>query len=92
MTANPTLRERSMLSLPALIVLAVIGFTTMLTETIPAGLLGDIGGALDSSDLVTGQLLTAYAAASMLAAIPLTTLTRTWARNPGGGSGGASGG
>ncbi|MGK2865177.1 MAG: MFS transporter [Mycobacterium sp.] len=82
MTANPTLRERSTLPLPALIVLAVIGFTTMLTETIPAGLLGDIGGALDASDSVTGQLLTAYAAASMLAAIPLTTLTRTWARKP----------
>lgn len=83
MTATTrTTNERSTLPLPALIVLSVIGFTTMLTETIPAGLLGDVGAALQTSDSVTGQLLTLYAAASMLAAIPLTTLTRSLPRKP----------
>ncbi|CAA0130416.1 Purine ribonucleoside efflux pump NepI [Mycolicibacterium vanbaalenii] len=74
--------EKSTFPLPALVVLSVVGFTTMLTETIPAGLLGDIGAALDTSDSVTGQLLTLYATASMLAAIPLTTFTRSWPRKP----------
>lgn len=82
MTTTRTPTQRDTLPLPALIVLSVIGFTTMLTETIPAGLLSDIGLALDTSDSLTGQLLTAYAVASMVAAIPLTTLTRSWPRKP----------
>lgn len=83
MTATThTTEEKHTLPLPALVVLSVIGFTTMLTETIPAGLLGDVGSALSTSDSITGQLLTLYATASMLAAIPLTTLTRSWPRKP----------
>lgn len=58
-----------------LVLLAAAGFLTMLTETIPAGLLPAIGRSLDAGDAATGQLLTAYAGASMLAAIPLVVAT-----------------
>ncbi|UWF78419.1 MULTISPECIES: MFS transporter [Microbacterium] len=58
-----------------LVLLAAAGFLTMLTETIPAGLLPAIGRSLDAGDAATGQLLTAYAGASMLAAIPLVAAT-----------------
>lgn len=58
-----------------LVLLAIAGFLTMLTETIPAGLLPAIGDGLRVDDSVTGQLLTAYAGASMVAAIPLVAAT-----------------
>lgn len=82
MTSLRIAPQRTTLPLLPLVTLSVIGFATMLTETIPAGLLGDIGGSLHTSDSATGQLLTVYAAASMVAAIPLTTLTRAMPRKP----------
>jgi len=48
----------------------------VLAETIPAGLLPQIATGLHASETQAGQLLTVYAAGSMLAAIPLTALTR----------------
>lgn len=65
-----------------LVLLAAAGFLTMLTETVPAGLLPDIGGSLGSDDSLTGQLLTAYAGASMIAAIPLVAVTARVPRKP----------
>ena len=65
-----------------LLALAVAGFVTVLTETVPAGLLPQISNGLDVSQAATGQLVTVYAAGSMLAAIPLTALTRRWPRRP----------
>ncbi|MCZ4101056.1 MFS transporter [Streptomyces sp. H39-C1] len=66
----------------ALVALAVAAFITMLTETVPAGLLPQIGDGLDVSQATAGQLVTVYAAGSMLAAIPLTALTRSRPRRP----------
>jgi predicted MFS family arabinose efflux permease len=66
----------------ALLALAVTGFVTVLTETIPAGLLPQISDGLDVPQATAGQLVTVYAAGSMLAAIPLTALTRRWPRRP----------
>ncbi len=60
----------------ALLALAAAGFLTVLAETIPAGLLPQIATGLHASETQAGQLLTVYAAGSMLAAIPLTALTR----------------
>lgn len=66
---------KTALPLGQLVLLAAAGFLTMLTETVPAGLLPGIGRDLGVSDATTGQLLTAYAGASMIAAIPLVAAT-----------------
>jgi predicted MFS family arabinose efflux permease len=64
----------------ALLALAMTGFICILTETIPAGLLPEISAGLHISPSLAGQMVTAYAAGSLLAAIPLTIITRTWSR------------
>jgi predicted MFS family arabinose efflux permease len=73
---------RQRLPLGGLLALAAAAFLTMLTETIPAGLLPQIADGLDVSVVRTGQLLTVYTVGSMLAAIPLTALTRGLPRRP----------
>ncbi|WP_280119022.1 MFS transporter [Streptomyces albofaciens] len=75
-------RKRGTFPLGGLLALATAGFLTMLTETVPAGLLGDVGRGLDVSEAQAGQLLTVYAAGSVIAAIPLTSLTRGLPRRP----------
>ncbi|KGT93013.1 MFS transporter [Erwinia typographi] len=72
--------EAQRLPVFALLALAMTGFICILTETIPAGLLPEISSGLAVSPSLAGQLVTAYAAGSLLAAIPLTLLTRTWSR------------
>ena len=74
--------DRSALPLAGLLALAAAGFLTMLTETVPAGLLSSIGSGLGVSSARAGQLLTVYSLGSMLAAIPLTALTRRLPRRP----------
>ncbi len=64
----------------ALLALAMTGFICILTETLPAGLLPQIGQGLSVSPSHAGQMVTAYAAGSLLAAIPLTIATRGWRR------------
>ena len=58
------------------------GFVAILTETLPAGLLPQISAGLGVSDALAGQLVTAYAAGSLTAAIPLTAATQGWRRRP----------
>lgn len=65
-----------------LLALTMTGFICILTETIPAGLLLQIGEGLGVSEALAGQLVTLYALGSLLAAIPLTTVTRGWRRRP----------
>jgi predicted MFS family arabinose efflux permease len=65
-----------------LIALAISGFICILTETIPAGLLIQISNSLGVSESLAGQLVTAYALGSLIAAIPLTTATQGWHRKP----------
>ncbi|WP_196599214.1 MFS transporter, partial [Pectinatus frisingensis] len=55
-------------------------FTAIMTETLPAGLLPQIGKSLEISESLTGQLVTLYAIGSLVAAIPLITITRSWRR------------
>ncbi len=64
----------------SLLALAASCFIVILTETLPAGLLLPISIALKISEAMTGQLVTAYAAGSLVAAIPLSIATRTWDR------------
>lgn len=73
-------RESHTLPVFALLALAMTGFICILTETIPAGLLPQISAGLNIAPSLSGQLVTAYAAGSLLAAIPLTLLTRSWPR------------
>lgn len=63
-----------------LFALAAAGFITILTEALPAGLLSQMSSGLEVSESYVGQLVTIYAIGSLLAAIPLTTLTRSWKR------------
>jgi predicted MFS family arabinose efflux permease len=68
--------------LAGLLALAMAGFICILTETLPAGLLPQIGEGLGVSEALAGQLVTLYAIGSLLAAIPVTTATRGWRRKP----------
>ncbi|MGN8115734.1 MFS transporter [Labrys sp. 22185] len=63
-----------------LLALAMAGFITIMTEVMPAGLLPQMGGSLGVSDAVAGQLVTTYAAGSLVTAIPLMTLTQSLPR------------
>ncbi|MDQ0195042.1 MFS transporter [Paenibacillus wynnii] len=90
MSQNTTFVTQSASSTPSferlpwtgLLALAMTGFICILTETIPAGLLLQIGEGLGVSEALAGQLVTLYALGSLLAAIPLTTATRGWRRRP----------
>ncbi|MGF7226610.1 MFS transporter [Pantoea agglomerans] len=68
------------LPLASLLAFAMTGFIAILTETLPAGLLPEIGMDLDVSQVMAGQLVSIYALGSLLAAIPLTVLTSGWRR------------
>lgn len=63
-----------------LLALAMTGFVSILTETLPAGLLPQISVDLGVSEALAGQTVTLYALGSVLAAIPLTVATRGWRR------------
>lgn len=70
------------LPLGKLLALALAGFITIMTETVPAGLLPQIGQGLGVSEALAGQLVTLFAAGSVLAAIPIIAATRGWNRRP----------
>ena len=72
--------DRSALPVSGLLALALLGFIAILTETLPAGLLPQIGQSLRVGDALTGQLVTLYALGSVAAAIPGALLTRRWNR------------
>lgn len=65
-----------------LLALSMAAFVTILTEALPAGLLPAIGQGLGVSEAGAGQLVTVYAIGSLMAAIPLTTMTQGLRRRP----------
>jgi predicted MFS family arabinose efflux permease len=65
-----------------LLAFTMAGFITIMTETMPAGLLPLIGQGLGVSQALAGQLVTLYALGSVLAAIPVVAATRKWRRRP----------
>lgn len=73
-------RKSGKLPLGALLALAMTGFICIVTETLPAGLLPEIGSGLGVSASLAGQMVTVYALGSLLAAIPLTIATQSWRR------------
>jgi predicted MFS family arabinose efflux permease len=68
--------------LPVLRLLAftMAGFIAILTETMPAGLLPQIGRDFGISEALSGQLVSLYAFGSVVAAIPIIAATRSWRR------------
>lgn len=70
------------LPLGGLLALACAGFVTILTEALPAGLLSPMSADLGVSRALVGQLVTVYALGSLLAALPMTALTRRLPRRP----------
>ena len=70
------------LPIGGLLALAMTGFIAILTETIPAGLLPQIGAGLHVSPALTGQVVSLYALGSLVAAIPLTAALQGWRRRP----------
>jgi len=65
-----------------LLAFTMAGFIAIMTETMPAGLLPQISQGLNVSEALAGQLVTLYALGSVLAAIPVIAVTRSWHRRP----------
>src|SRR5206468_188156 len=63
-----------------LLAFTMAGFIAILTETMPAGLLPQIGRDFGISEAMSGQLVSLYAFGSVVAAIPLIAATRSWRR------------
>nr|WP_198982654.1 MFS transporter [Herbaspirillum sp. ASV7] len=68
------------LPLAALLALTMASFIATANESVPAGLLSGIAQGLGVSEAGAGQLVTACAFGSGLAAIPLTALFAEWPR------------
>ncbi|MFC0435213.1 MFS transporter [Kutzneria buriramensis] len=64
----------------AVFALFLSGFIGILTECLPAGLLPEISHTLATDVALTGQIVTIYALATAVAAIPLSRLTARWNR------------
>ncbi|WP_092038832.1 MFS transporter [Methylobacterium pseudosasicola] len=90
MTVSETLRPSTVgdeagsgrLPVVQLLAFTVAGFLAIMTETLPAGLLPQIGAGLGVSEAVAGQTVTLYALGSVAAAIPVIAATRSWNRRP----------
>jgi predicted MFS family arabinose efflux permease len=65
-----------------LLALTTAGFLAIMTETMPAGLLPQIGEGLSVSEGLAGQLVTLYAVGSVIAAVPVIAATRSMRRRP----------
>lgn len=79
-TASPAMGTR--LPWSGLLALSTAAFTAVLTELLPAGLLPGMAPALGVSEARVGFLVTGYAVASFLAAIPVTAALRGLPRRP----------
>ncbi|WP_406636002.1 MFS transporter [Pseudarthrobacter quantipunctorum] len=66
----------------ALLVMALMGFLLIATETMPAGLLPQIASGLAVTEGTAGQFVSAYALGTIIAAMPAIALTRGVRRKP----------
>ncbi|WP_198047009.1 MFS transporter [Kutzneria sp. 744] len=82
MTETLSTPQRTATRLPgkALFGLFFAGFIAILTECLPAGLLPEMSVTLHANAALTGQVVTIYALATALGAIPLSRLTARWPR------------
>lgn len=65
-----------------LLALSMAAFITILTEALPAALLPQMAQDLGVSQAWIGQTVTTYAFGSLVASIPLVTMTRSMRRRP----------
>jgi predicted MFS family arabinose efflux permease len=79
---TPSTSEAARLPLLGLLALSAAAFTAVMTELLPAGLLPQLSATLHVSQGRVGFLVTGYAVASFLAAIPLTAALRGLRRRP----------
>ncbi|WP_338022771.1 MFS transporter [Bacillus nakamurai] len=84
MSMSASTQEQAAKKIPwlELLALSMAGFICIMTETVPAGLLPQIGDGLHVSTAFAGQLVTLYALGSLAAAIPVTFATQSWRRKP----------
>ncbi|MGW3208508.1 MFS transporter [Streptomyces sp. NPDC001135] len=84
MTVSSTSSQVKHYPLPwsGLLALSCAAFTAVLTELLPAGLLPAMAPPLGVAESRIGFLVTAYAAASFLAAVPVTAALRRLPRRP----------
>ncbi|MFF3912275.1 MFS transporter [Streptomyces sp. NPDC001852] len=84
MTVSSTSSQVKGARLPwsGLLALSCAAFTAVMTELLPAGLLPAMAPPLDVAESRIGFLVTGYAAASFLAAVPLTAALRGLPRRP----------
>ncbi|MFJ5552138.1 MFS transporter [Streptomyces sp. NPDC093225] len=68
------------LPMSPLLALATAAFMGILTEALPAGVLPEMARDLSVSESATGQMLTIYAIATGLSAIPVSVATAGWRR------------
>ncbi|MEV0972235.1 MFS transporter [Microtetraspora glauca] len=80
--ATPPPTTGTTLPLPGLLALFTAAFSAVMTELLPAGLLPQMSEALHASEGRVGFLVTGYAVASFVAAIPLTAALRGRRRRP----------
>lgn len=83
--ADPTpdsAEDHDRLPVAALLVMALMGFLLIATETMPAGLLSQIADGMSVSEGVAGQFTGVFALGTIMAAIPAVTLTRGVRRKP----------
>lgn len=81
-TTTPHPVENSSLPTAALLIMALMGFVLIASETMPAGLLPQIAEGMNTSEATAGQLVSAYALGTVIAAIPATAGTRGFRRKP----------
>ena len=62
--------------------MALTGFVLIASETMPAGLLPQIAAGMNIAEATAGQLVSAYALGTVIAAIPATAATRGFRRKP----------
>ncbi|WP_116244521.1 MFS transporter [Nocardiopsis sp. FIRDI 009] len=72
--------EGRTLPVAALLALATAVFITVVTETLPAGLLPAMSEDVGVDESAMGQVVTVYAIGTALTAIPLTAATAGWRR------------
>ena len=81
-TDPKAINSRESLPVGKLLTFTVAGFLAIMTENMPAGLLPQISVSLGVSEAMAGQTVTLYALGSVVAAIPVIAVTRSWNRRP----------
>jgi predicted MFS family arabinose efflux permease len=83
-TASSPTNRVAPVGLPVLglLALATASFVSIMTEALPAGLLPQMSRDLGVSEAAAGQFVTIYAIASLIVAIPVTTMTQGVRRKP----------